>query len=187
MPIVLRTSLAVLALSLALAPLAAPAHHRAGHDGGSGHSAGENRGGGSGQRGARDRSEEAEVAEEEEVEGEEEEAGNRPCAWGLADRATPCVPPGQARRGVTTEEWIGAPESTFTAAQDLEDEQGFGLVANADRLGLPELPAGQVYAVAGDALVIADVTEATDADGVVTTTYTYNSTIRRAAFPGGSD
>jgi hypothetical protein len=41
--------------------------------------------------------------------------------------------------------------------------------------------------VAGDALIIADVVETTADDGTVTTGYAYNSTIRRAAFPGQSN
>ncbi len=174
--------IALTALALILAPLASTAHHREGHSGGGkGHSSSqEDHGNGSGNRG----SDAEEIEEEEAV---EEATGTRPCAWGLARRETACVPPGQAAKGVTTEQWIGAPTTTFEASQDLSADESFGLVANADRLGLPALPEGQVYAVAADALIIADVVETTAEDGTVTTTYTYNSMIRRAAFPGQSN
>lgn len=178
--------IALTALALILAPLASSAHHREGHSGGKGHSSSqEDRGNGNGNRG----SDSEEVDDDEAVEEEavEEATGGRPCAWGLAKRDVACVPPGQAARGVTTDEWIGAPTSVFEAGQDLSSDGSFGLVANADRLGLAPLPDGQVYAVAGDSIIVADVTETTAEDGTVTTTYTYNSTVRRAAFPGRSN
>ena len=183
----------VTALALILAPLTAAAEHKASHDGGNGrgHASQEERGNRGNAHANRDQRQERsdEEGEEEggEVAPEEEAAGSRPCAWGLARRDTPCVPPGQAAKGVTTEEWIGAPESTFDEAEDLTGEDGFGLIANEDQLGLPDLPEGQAYALAGDAIVVVDVTEGLAEDGVTpTSTYTYASTVRRAAFPGQS-
>lgn len=154
--------LAATALALTLAPLAAAAHHRSGHDGG-----------------PPDRAERGGSREEGLARG----AGSRPCAWGLADRDPACVPPGLAEQGVTTEQWIGAPVSTFAAAEDLTTADNFGVIANVEELGLPALPEGQTYVLAGDSIVIAQ--EGLAEDGV-TPTYSYLQTVRRAAFPGNS-
>lgn len=159
-----RFKIVATALVLVLAPLATAAHHRDGHGGGNGN-ASEARGG-NGTRGAL-------------ASGEER---TRPCANGLAAREVACVPPGQAARDVTTEQWIGAPFDTLDV-EKVSEEADFGLVTNADRLGLPALSEGQTYAVAGGDLVIVDVVTADDG----TSTYTYSSTVRRAAFPGNSN
>lgn len=178
--------LAATALTLVLAPLGASAHHRAGHDGGAGGEASQgNRGGNDGARGS------GRGTDDDAIEDGEEEAagGNHPCAWGLADRDVPCVPPGQAAKGVTTNDWIGTAESVFTPETDFASVDNFGLITNAEQLGLPALedPTTQAYALAGDAIILVDVATGTDANGVTTTTYTYDSTVRRAAFPGGSN
>lgn len=158
--------LAATALALTLAPLAAAAHHRDGHDGGPPADRGE-------RGGARE-------------EGLARGAGSRPCAWGLAGREEACVPPGLADQEVTTDQWIGAPTSTFAEAQEMPEGE-VKLIANVDRLGLDALEDGQVYALAGDAIVILDVVEGLAEDGVTpVTTYSYDSTVRRAAFPGRS-
>jgi hypothetical protein len=64
-------------------------------------------------------------------------SGSHSCAPGVADRATPCVPPGQARQGVTIEDWIRAPTDGFAVGQDISDES-YGLISNTDQLGLDE-------------------------------------------------
>jgi hypothetical protein len=69
----LRPAVTLLSLALALAPLAASAHHRTGHAGGP-PAASQNAGQGVGRGG---------------------------CPRGLAAQAQPCKPPGQARRSVT--------------------------------------------------------------------------------------
>lgn len=178
----LRTG--ITALALILAPLAVAAHHKSGHDGGNdrGHSAQEERGNRASGRASRDREVRQEESEEEGV--EEEAAGGRPCAWGLAGRKTPCVPPGQARRGVTTDDWIGAPETVVDETTDLSTADAFALLGNTDRL--PDIEEGQSYALVGDAVIVVESVETLDENGAVVTTYEYVSTYGRAAFPGQS-
>lgn len=169
------------ALALVLAPFAAEAHHKSGHSGGNGHGRAEqsDRGGGNAFGHNRNAGDEVgtEVEEGDEV-GEDEAAvtGNHPCAPGLASRSTPCVPPGQAARGVTTEQWIGAPTEGYAAGQSIADED-YGIIANTDQLGLDTsiLPEGQSYALVGDTIVVVD-----DAGTIV-------SVVRRAAIPGRSN
>ena len=73
------------------------------------------------------------------------------CPPGLADREPACVPPGQARQGVTTEEWLGygpgdaVPED---AVVWIDNETAFG--------DLPPLPEGQRYAVINGTIVALD-------------------------------
>lgn len=188
----------VTALALILAPLAVAAHHKAGHDGGNGrgHASQEDRGergNGRANRDREDRQEETSGEEASEEEGDENEAGDdeevgeevaggRRCGWGLAGRDTPCVPPGQARRGVTTDDWIGAPGTVVDDTTDLSKD--LALLGNTDRL--PDLEEGQSYALVGDAVIVVKGVEGVDETGATVTTYEYVSTYGRAAFPGQS-
>lgn len=161
------------ALALVLSPLAAAAHHRGDHQGGNG-------GGRASEAREGLRADRAAEVEDEVV------ARTSPCANGLAAREPACVPPGLFRQGrvTTTEQWIGEPLTSFPPDQPLGAEQELGLIQNVDQLGLPALTdPDQVYVVAGGDIVVANV--ATAPDG--TSTYTYVSTVRRAAFPGDSN
>lgn len=166
----LKLTTTVTALALLLAPLAAAAHHREGHDGGNDRAsqAREDRGpGGRGVGGAQD---------DEDGDGEDGGArGGHPCAWGLADREEPCVPPGQAMRGVTTDDWIGAPTDGYAADQDISDER-YNEILNTAELGLDTelLDEGEIYALIDDTIVVVDES------GIIT------EVVRRAAFPGRS-
>ena len=77
------------------------------------------------------------------------------CPPGLADRTPACVPPGLARQGVTTEEWIG-PITTEYHAGDYLTDGDFSYVTDFVRYGLPELADGQRYAVIDGTLVTLD-------------------------------
>jgi hypothetical protein len=82
--------------------------------------------------------------------GHDGHAGNHfNCPPGLAKRDPPCVPPGQARHGVTTEEWLGRHR-----IGDHVDRDDFYYYD--DLTGLPRLPAGQRYAVIDGNLVRLD-------------------------------
>lgn len=79
-------------------------------------------------------------------------ADSKGCPPGLAKKNPPCVPPGQAKKGVTTHQWLN---------RDLTGE-----VVNRDdlrylddfvRYGLPPLSYGQRYAVVDDQIVVIDV------------------------------
>lgn len=177
----------VTALALILAPLMAEAHHKSGHDNGGGngrgaqsdHGNGHGNAFGHGRNGGRNDADDRDGAEDEddEAEGEEEAAtGNHPCAPGLASRDTSCVPPGQARRGVTTEDWIGAPTDGYAAGDDISNRD-YGVIVNTDQLGLDtdSLEDGQSYALIDDTIVVVD-----QAGTIV-------SVVRRAAIPGNSN
>lgn len=174
----------VTALALILAPLVAEAHHKAGHDNGgnrhgaqSDHGNGHGNAFGHGRNGGRDDADDEPEDDEGEEDGEEEAAaGNHSCAPGLARRDTPCVPPGQARQGVTTEDWIGAPTDGYAAGDDISDKD-YGLIVNTDQLGLDTdaLEDGHSYALIDDTIVVVD-----EAGTIV-------SVVRRAAIPGNSN
>jgi hypothetical protein len=171
----------VAALALILTPLALHAAPKGEHgNGGShGHSAQTEHGnsafGHSHQTGG-DTEEDGDDSGEDGDDVAEDDTGHHPCAPGLASRDTPCVPPGQARQGVTTEEWIGGPTDGYAAGDDISDES-YGLIANADQLGLDEgaLEDGQAYALIGDTIIVVDE------DGRIV------SVVRRAAIPGHSN
>lgn len=73
----------------------------------------------------------------------------RACPPGLAKKNPPCVPPGQARQGVTTEEWLNRHPLGSRLDEDLLDFWG-------DFDGLPELPEGQRYAEIDGVIVAVD-------------------------------
>ncbi len=77
------------------------------------------------------------------------------CPPGLARRDPPCVPPGQARQGVTTEDWIG-PMTTLYHPGDYLELGDFVYLTDFDRYGLPPLDDGQQYAVIDGTLVALD-------------------------------
>lgn len=69
------------------------------------------------------------------------------CPPGLAKKNPPCVPPGQARHGVTTSEWlarhrIGGIADDPRILTDIDD--------------LPRLISGEVYAILDNALIRMD-------------------------------
>ena len=178
-----RLKAGVTALALILVPLALQAapkgeHGNSGNHGqsartehGNGHAYGHDR-----TRGGGNEDDGGEIEDGENAGEEVATTKEHPCGWGLANRDTPCVPPGQAARGVTTEQWIGAPTGSVEELQAVADE-GYGIITNTDQLGLDTstLPEGQSYALVGDTIVVVDE------DGTVI------SIVRRAAIPGRSN
>ncbi len=73
------------------------------------------------------------------------------CPPGLADRDPACVPPGQAKKGVTTEEWTGY------EVGDHIDRDDFTWI-DVENYDLPELEPGERYAIVGDEVIIIDPT-----------------------------
>lgn len=86
---------------------------------------------------------------------QEFDGGNHGCPPGLAWRTPACVPPGLARQGVTTEDWIG-PVTTDYHEGDFLLLDDFVRITDLDRYGLPVLPEGQQYAVIDGTLVRLD-------------------------------
>ena len=119
-------------LLLAASPVAAIA--KPGNPGGNGHGNGNGNGNGHSQ----------------EING-----GTHGCPPGLAWRSPACVPPGLARHGVSTEDWIG-PITTDYREGDYLPLDGFIPITDLDRYGLPILPDGQQYAVIDNTLVRLD-------------------------------
>lgn len=76
-------------------------------------------------------------------------ADSKACPPGLAKKNPPCVPPGQAKKGVTTEQWLNGDRTG-------EVIDGSDLVYLDDfvRYDLPALPYGQRYAVVDDQIVV---------------------------------
>lgn len=76
-------------------------------------------------------------------------ADTKGCPPGLAKKNPPCVPPGQAKKGVTTEEWRNGDRIGDVVRLDdlifLDDYR---------RYDLPLLPIGQRYAVVNDRIVV---------------------------------
>ncbi len=83
------------------------------------------------------------------------DGGNHGCPPGLAGRDPACVPPGLARQGVTTDDWIG-PITTEYVVGDVIYVDEFRTVTDLRKNGLTSLPEGQEYAVVDDTLVILD-------------------------------
>ena len=77
------------------------------------------------------------------------------CPPGLAWRSPACVPPGLARQGVTTEDWIGR-DTTDYHEGDYLDPEDFIWINDHDHYGLPVLSDGQRYAVIDGTLVRLD-------------------------------
>ena len=92
------------------------------------------------------------------------------------------MPPGQMRRGIATDGWIATPASTVAVGQDLTSDEGSVLIQNTAQLGLPDLAdrTTQAYALDGDAIVSVNIVR-NDGGSL---SYVFNSTVRRAAFPG---
>ncbi len=78
-------------------------------------------------------------------------AQSKICPPGLAKKFPPCVPPGQAKAGVTTSEWL---DRDRTGAVVYRGDLIF--LDDYDRYDLPPLPYGQRYAVIDDRIVVVD-------------------------------
>ncbi len=81
--------------------------------------------------------------------------GTHNCPPGLAWREPACVPPGLARQGVDTEDWIG-PMTTNYLVGDYLDPEDFVVITDLDKLGLPQLLQGEEYVVIDGTLVRLD-------------------------------
>lgn len=73
------------------------------------------------------------------------------CPPGLAKKNPPCVPPGQAKKGVTSAEWLGRDR-----VGDVIDRDDLIYLDDFVRYDLPPLPFGQRYAVVDDRIVVID-------------------------------
>jgi hypothetical protein len=78
-------------------------------------------------------------------------AGPEGCPPGLAKKNPPCVPPGQANKGVTTKQWVGRDR-----VGDVVDRDDLIFLYDYPRYDLPPLPYGQRYAVVGNQIVVVD-------------------------------
>ena len=81
--------------------------------------------------------------------------GSHGCPPGLAGRDPACVPPGLARQGVDTEDWIGPMTTNYVVGYFLNLDD-FVTVTDLSKLGLPELAPGEEYAVIDGTLVRLD-------------------------------
>lgn len=73
------------------------------------------------------------------------------CPPGLAKKNPPCVPPGQAKKGVTTNQWLNRDLTGNVVTEgDLIYLDDFALY------DLPALSYGQRYAVVDDQIVVID-------------------------------
>lgn len=78
-------------------------------------------------------------------------AESKGCPPGLAKKNPPCVPPGQAKKGVTAHQWQGRDQiGDIVNRDDLIFLDDFALY------GLPLLRYGQRYAVVNDQIVVID-------------------------------
>lgn len=73
------------------------------------------------------------------------------CPPGLAKKNPPCVPPGQAKKGLSTGEWLNRDRIGYVVDRD-------DLVFLDDYIlyDLPPLPYSQRYAVVDDRIVVID-------------------------------
>ena len=80
-------------------------------------------------------------------------AGAQPadCPPGLAKKTPSCVPPGQAKKGIGTEEWL-----TRHRVGERADPESVNRLGDAFRSDLPPLPDGRRYAVIDGMLVALD-------------------------------
>lgn len=78
-------------------------------------------------------------------------ADSKGCPPGLAKKNPPCVPPGQANKGVTTQEWL-----LGDRIGDVIDRDGIRFLDDYPRYQLPALPDGRRYAVVNDRIVVLD-------------------------------
>lgn len=73
------------------------------------------------------------------------------CPPGLAKKNPPCVPPGQAKKGVTTDQWLNRDRTG-----DVVQSSDLVYLDDFARYDLPPLPYGQRYAVVDDRIVVID-------------------------------
>jgi hypothetical protein len=73
------------------------------------------------------------------------------CPPGLATKNPPCVPPGQAKKGVTTNQWLNGDRTG-----EVIDRGDLIYLDDFLRYDLPELPYGQRYAIVDDRIVVID-------------------------------
>ncbi|MDZ4134339.1 MAG: hypothetical protein U1D06_01930 [Paracoccaceae bacterium] len=73
------------------------------------------------------------------------------CPPGLAKKNPPCVPPGQAKKGVTTNQWLNRDRTG-----DVVNRGDLIFLDDYSRYDLPQLPYGQRYAVIDDRIVVID-------------------------------
>ena len=78
-------------------------------------------------------------------------AQSKGCPPGLAKKFPPCVPPGLAKKAVTTNQWLSRDRTGEVVYRD-------DLIFLDDyvRYDLPPLPNGQRYAVIDDRIVVID-------------------------------
>ena len=81
------------------------------------------------------------------------------CPPGLAKKDPPCVPPGQARQGVTTEEWLN--RHSIGDRIDADDYIYLREYDYAYWSTLPPLGASQAYVVLNDGVIVLDQTTST--------------------------
>ena len=77
------------------------------------------------------------------------------CPIGLRKRETGCVPPGEAANGTTAAEWAEQQGYRYVAGATLDPSE-YTLLANYTDYDLPELPAGETYAVINRTAVVID-------------------------------
>lgn len=73
------------------------------------------------------------------------------CSPGLAKKNPPCVPPGQAKKGVTTEQWL-----TRHQVGERVDPDNVDWIDEFARYDLPPLSDGRRYATIDGTLVVLD-------------------------------
>jgi hypothetical protein len=73
------------------------------------------------------------------------------CPPGLAKKDPPCVPPGQARRGGSDDDW-----RHHDGGRHVVDRDDLYFLDDYNRYDLPSLPYGQRYAVVDDQIVVID-------------------------------
>lgn len=78
-------------------------------------------------------------------------ADSKACPPGLAKKNPPCVPPGQAKKGVTTHQWLNRDRTG-----DVIDSSDLIYLDDFARYDLPVLPTGQRYAVVDGHIVVID-------------------------------
>lgn len=76
-------------------------------------------------------------------------ADSKGCPPGLAKKHPPCVPPGQAKKGVTPDQWQNGDRTG-----DVIDRVGLIYLDDFALYDLPSLPYGQRYAVVDGRIVV---------------------------------
>lgn len=80
-------------------------------------------------------------------------AESKGCPPGLAKKHPPCVPPGQAMKGITTDQWLSRDRNG-----EVVDRDNLIFLDDLIYYDLPPLPHGQRYAVVDDRIVVIDLT-----------------------------